>query len=186
MAQKLHTSPVAVAYAQSILDLANEQKQVEPIGLELATLRQIVDENPSFRDVLANPGISTDDRAKLLSNIFRGKISTLLFNTIGVLNRKGRLGLLPEIAVAYSDLLDKQLGKVEVDLRVAQKLEPAQLEAARRSISAALGKDAVLHQYVDESVIGGVVLRVGDKLIDASVRHQLASMRKQLMASAPK
>src|SRR5262245_44151867 len=117
-----HASPTALAYAQSVLDLANEQKQAEPIGQELEALRQIVDENPSFREVLTNPAISTGEREQLLAKIFKGKVSPLIFNTLGVLNEKNRLGLISQIAQGYGDLLDEQLGKVEVDLTVAQKL----------------------------------------------------------------
>ena len=181
-----HASPAAMAYAQSLLDLANERKQAEPIAQELAGLRKIVDENPTFREILSNPAISTDARAGLLNKAFRHNVSELLFNTLGVLNQKNRLGLISQIARAYDDLLDQQLGKVEVDLTVAQKLTAEQLEAARQKVSKALGREAVVHQYVDESVLGGMVLRVGDKLIDASVRYQLQAMKEQLLAAAPK
>jgi F-type H+-transporting ATPase subunit delta len=184
--QSQHASPAALAYAQSVLELANEQKQAEAIGAELATIKQLVDENPSFREVLSNPAISVEERARLLSNLFRGKASPLVFNLLGVLNEKNRLALLPQVAQGYGDLLDEQLGKVEVDITVARKLSPEQLEKARQRISAALGRDAVIHQYVDENVIGGAVLRVGDKLIDASVRYQLQAMKEQLLAAAPK
>jgi F-type H+-transporting ATPase subunit delta len=181
-----HASPTALAYAQSILDLANDQKQAEPIGLELAALRQIVDENPAFREVLTNPAISTNEREQVLERIFKGKIAPLLFNTLGVMNQKNRLGLISQIAQGYSDLLDEQLGKVEVDLTVAQKLSPEQLEQARQQISHTLGRDAVVHQYVDDGVLGGMIVRVGDKLIDASVRYQLQAMKAQMLAAAPK
>ena len=184
--QQQHASPTALAYSQSILDLANDQKQAEAIGQELAALRQIVDENPSFREVLTNPAISTGEREKLLERIFKGKVSTLLFNTLGVMNEKNRLGLISQIAQGYSDLLDDQLGKVEVDLTVAQKLSPEQLEQARQQISHTLGRDAVVHQYVDDGVLGGMIVRVGDKLIDASVRYQLQAMKEQMLAAAPK
>jgi F-type H+-transporting ATPase subunit delta len=184
--QPTHASVAALTYAQSLLELANEQKQAESIGQELAALRQLVDENPSFREVLTNPAISIEERSKLLSNLFRGKASPLVFNTLGVLNEKNRLGLVSQIAQGYDDLLDEQLGKVEVDITVARKLSPEQLENARRQIGAALKRDAVIHQYVDENVIGGAVLRVGDKLIDASVRYQLHAMKEQLLAAAPK
>jgi F-type H+-transporting ATPase subunit delta len=181
-----HASPLAVSYAQSVLDLANEKGQAEAVGEELTALKQIVDENPSFREVLTNPSISHEDRSQLLDRIFRNKISPLLFNTLGVLNQHGRLGLLDQMASAYDELIDEQLGKVEVDLTVAQRLTPDQLDQARQRISAAIGRDAVLHQYVDENIIGGVVIRVGDKLIDASVKQQLAAIRQQLLAAAPK
>ena len=184
--QQQHASPAAVTYAQSVLELANEQKQAEPIGQELASLKQMLDENPQVREIFTNPAISAEEREQLINRAFRGNISPLLFNTIGVLNAHNRLGLLAQIAQAYDDLLDQQLGKVEVDLTVAQKLDADQLDKARRQISQALGRDAVVHQYVDDSIIGGMIVRVGDKLIDASVRYQLAAMKKQLLESAPK
>ena len=184
--EQQHPSPSAVAYAQSVLELANEQKQPEPIGQELASLRQLLDENPQVREVFTNPAVSAEDRQGLIEKAFRGNISPLLYNTIGVLNTHDRLGLLSQIAQAYSDLLDEQLGKIEVDLTVALKLDNDQLEAARKQISQTLGRDAVVHQYVDERIIGGSIIRVGDKLIDASVRYQLAAMKKQLLESAPK
>ena len=184
--QQQHASPTAITYAQSILELANDQKQAEPIGQELASLKQILDENPAIREIFTNPSISGDERQQVLERAFRGNISPLLYNTMGVLNSHNRLGLLGQIAQAYDDLLDQQLGKIEVDLTVAQKLDADQLETARRQISQALGRDAVVHQYVDDNIIGGMIVRVGDKLIDASVRYQLAAMKKQLLESAPK
>ena len=181
-----HASPAALAYAQSLLELANERKQAEPIGQELAAVRQLVEENPSFAEILTNPSVSIDERARLLDKVFRHKASDLVFNTLGVLNRKNRLRLIAQISRGYDDLLDEQLGKVEVDLTVAQKLTPEQLEQARQRVGKALGREAVVHQYVDPDVLGGVVLRVGDKLIDASVRYQLKALKEQLLAAAPK
>ena len=185
-AEPQHASLTAFTYAQSILDLANEQQQAEPIGQELASLKQILDENPSIREVFTSPAIGADEREQLLERVFRNNLAPLLFNTLGVLNAHNRLGLISQIAQAYDELLDKQLGKVEVDLTVAQRLDADQLERARQQVSQALGRDAIVHQYVDENIIGGMIIRVGDKLIDASVRYQLASMRKQLLESAPK
>ena len=185
-AQPQQASLTAFTYAQSILELANEQQQAEPIGQELAALRQIIDENPAVSEVFTNPAISAEERDQLLQRVFKGKIAPLLFNTLGVLNQHDRLGLISQIAHAYEDLLEKQLGKVEVDLTVAQKLDANQLDQAKRRISQALGRDAIVHQYVDDSIVGGMILRVGDKLIDSSVRYQLAAMKKQLLESAPK
>jgi F-type H+-transporting ATPase subunit delta len=180
-----HKSAFAVAYASSLLELANEKQQAEPIGQELREIRQIVAENRTFALFLADPGISETERGNVIGRVFGGgRVSPLMQNFLGVLNRKGRLGALVEIADAYDDLLDEQLGKIEVDVTVAQKLTPEQLEEVRRRVSAALKKDAVVHQYVDDSIIGGLVIRVQDKLLDASVRTQLAAMKQRLIAGA--
>jgi F-type H+-transporting ATPase subunit delta len=184
--EQQHPSLTAVTYAQSVLELANEQGQAEPIGQELAGLKQVLDENPEIREVFTTPAIGADERGQLIERAFKSNVSPLLYNTLGVLNAHNRLGLLGQIAQAYDDLLDQQLGKVEVDLTVAQRLDADQLERARQRISQALGRDAVIHQYVDENIIGGTIIRVGDRLIDASVRAQLAAMRKRLLESAPK
>ena len=184
--KSLRPSPLASAYAQSMLQLANEKKEAEQLGQQLADVRKIVEENPSARQMFINPAVSVEERAKVLNNVFRNNVSPLVFNLLGVMNQHGRLGMIPQVSEAYDDLLDQQLGKVEVDLIVTQKLAGNDLENAKQKITKALGRDAVIHQYVDESILGGMVIRVGDKLIDASVRNQLETMRQQLLAAAPK
>ncbi len=183
--QTTHHTPTVLAYAQSLLELAGEQNVTDSINQELRQLQEVIEHNPVFAAYLADPGISHEDRSRVLKEVFAGKVSPLMWNFLGVLNEKRRLKHLPEIAAAYDDLLDEQLGKIEADVTVAQRLSPEQLEQVRQSVSTALKKDAVVHQYVDESIIGGLVLRVQDRLIDASVRSQLQALRRQLLANRP-
>lgn len=180
--QTTHHTPTTLAYAQSLLDLAGEQASPEGIGEELGQIAEIIEQQPTFAAYLADPGISNDERAKVLKDTFAGKVSPLMWNFLGVLNLKRRLKDIPAIAAAFDDLLDEKLGKIEVDVTVAQKLSADQLEQVRQRVSQALKKDAVVHQYVDESIIGGLLLRVQDKLIDASVKSQLNAMREQLLS----
>jgi F-type H+-transporting ATPase subunit delta len=175
------TSPVAIAYARSLLELAEERKQMEQADEELRVLREVVEANPTFRAFLRDPAIGEQERADTIKRVFGGKLSPLVMNFLGVVNAHGRLGMIEEIARAYDELLDERLGKIEVDVTVAQRLGPDQLEQVRRSVSSALKKDAVVHQYVDESIIGGIVLRVQDRLIDASVRAQLEGMKRRML-----
>ena len=181
MAKTTHNSPLALAYAQALLELAQQSNQVEPIGQELAQLREVVEQNKTFGLFLADPGISEAEHGETLKRIFGGKLNPLLMNFIGVLNQKGRLKSIVQISAAYDDLLDELLGKIEVDVTVAQRLTDAQLDEVRRKVSDALKKEAVVHQYVDDRIIGGLVLRVEDRLIDGSVKAQLDAMRRQLL-----
>ena len=186
MAKTTHNSPLSLAYAGSLLELATEQNQADAIGQELASIQEILQQNKSFRLYLLDPGISNDERGQTIKRIFGDSIPPLLRNFLGVLNEKNRLGTLGEIADAYHTMLDERSGKIEVDVTVASRLSAEQLEEVRQRVSTALKKDAVVHQYVDESIIGGLVIRVQDKLIDASVKSQLASMKEQLLANSRK
>ncbi len=180
-----HQSPAAIAYAKAMLDLANDSKSAASVGQELRDLRQIIDTNLTFAQILADPSISVGEREKLLRSIFSGKASPLVLNFLLLLNKKGRLKMLAAIGGAYDDLLDEQQGLAEVDITVAQSLNAKQLESVRQKISDSLKREAVVHQYVDPSIIGGLVLRVQDQLIDGSVRAQLAAMRQRLLAARP-
>jgi F-type H+-transporting ATPase subunit delta len=177
-------SPTAVSYARALLELAGDQAAAT--GDEVAALDGILEQNATFAAFLADPGIGAGERTAVLGRIFSGKVSPLLWNFLRVLNTHGRLGLLRQIAGAYHEMLDERLGKVEVDLTVAKPLTDEQTAAARQKISAALRKDAVVHTYVDDAIIGGVIVRVQDKLLDASVRYQLQAMKEQLLAKIPK
>jgi F-type H+-transporting ATPase subunit delta len=181
-----HFSPAAMSYARSLLDLANEKKQAEALGQELRQIKEILDQNPGFQEILANPSIGVEERERLLERIFRNNVSPLVFSTLGVMNQHGRLGFLPQMAGAYDAMLGEQLGKVEVDLTVVNKLTGEQLNRARELLSAALKREVVIHEYENPDILGGIVVRVGDKLIDASVKYQLSAIREQLMAAAPK
>jgi F-type H+-transporting ATPase subunit delta len=155
-------------------------------GYSLRDLRQILDTLPDLRTILADPAISRADRGKVLANGFGGRVSPLVMNFLNVVNEKGRLGELTSMASAYDDLLDAQFGKVEVDVTVAQRLDAEQLEGVRQRVSNALRKDAVVHQYVDESIIGGIILRVQDQLIDGSVRTQLKQIKERILSGRPR
>ena len=179
-------APVVARYARALLQLANERKEAEAVRGDLNALAEVFKANPKLAVLLADPAVSEASRGSLLQRVFGGRLSPTLMNFLGVLNAKGRLGLLPDMIEAYDDLLEEQLGNVEVDVTVAQRLDAEQLEQVRQRVSQALGRTAVVHQYVDESIIGGLVLRVQDKLIDASVRFQLDQMRRRLLEAVPK
>jgi F-type H+-transporting ATPase subunit delta len=181
-----HTSPLATAYARSLLELGNEQNQAEPIGQELVDLEKVLESDSTFETFLSSPAIGEVERGQVIEKVFRGRVSPLLANFLGVLNRKGRLALLRQIAAAYQELLEDQMGLIEVDVISAQRLTAEQLEEVRKKVSAALKREAVVHQYVDESIIGGLLIRVEDKLLDASVKAQLRAIRRQLLAARPR
>jgi F-type H+-transporting ATPase subunit delta len=187
MAKASPNEALVSRYAKALLQLATKHKQADGVRDELKGLGEVLQASPTFKALIADPAISEGVRQTLLSKTFGGgRLSPVMMNFLGLLNSKSRLNLLPEIIDAYQDLLEEQRGIIEVDVTTATRLTPEQLETVRERVSAALQRTAVVHQYVDESIIGGLVLRVQDKLIDASVRNQLEMMRRQLLQATPK
>ena len=179
-----HHDTIDLTYARSLLELANEGNETEAVANEVGTLGTLLDENPMFAKFLRDAGISEDERGGVIDKTFGDKLQPLVGKFVRLLNQRGRIGRLPQIVAAFEYLLDEQLGKVEVDVTVAEKLGDDELERVRQKVSEALKKDAVVHQYVDTDIIGGMILRVGDKVVDASVRRQLAAMREKLLRGA--
>ena len=187
MAQNSHIgSTAAGSYARALLDLANAEGRAQEIGQEMAQIREVLDAEPAFEQMIANPAVGGDELQPLLSRAFEGKVTPLTWNFIRLLAAKHRLGDFRRIEQALDELLDQQFGKVEVDVTVAERLDDAALDEVRRAVGEALKRDAVVHQYVDESIIGGLVIRVQDKLIDTSVRAQLHALKQQMLAARPR
>ncbi len=181
-----HHSTTAVIYAQSLLELAEAQGQTDAIGADLSSIASAVKGDAGLKLFTVDPSVSTGQRAALLKRAFDGKVAPLLVNFLGVLNAKGRLNTLSEVAEAYQYLLDKKRNKIEVDVTVAHQLTMDQMNMIQQKVSTALGKTATVTAHVDESIIGGLMLRVEDKLIDASVKYQLEAIKQNFLAARPK
>ena len=178
---------VARVYAQSLMELADaaggDDKIVETGG-ELGTIAEIIRDDAEFAEFLRSPIVDTEKRAEALRRIFEGRVSDLVLRFMLVLNGKSRLGEFTAMNAAYDQLVNERMGRVEVDvMTVDGSLAPDQLTLLGEKVKAKLGQEPVFHQYADESLIGGLVLRVGDQLIDGSVRGQLRRMREELLAS---
>ncbi|MGF1634095.1 MAG: ATP synthase F1 subunit delta [Phycisphaerae bacterium] len=174
-------STLAVSYARALLELADERGITEPIAQDVAGLKQLLEENPAFGQYLADPGVQQEERTNMLRTTFAGKAEPLTMHFLEMLTAKGRLGILRDISESFEALLDERLGKVEVDVTVAKRLEADELEMVRGRLAGIVGKDVVIHQYVDETIIGGMIVRFGDQILDASVQAQLEAMRRKLL-----
>ena len=183
MAMNHSYSPAAGAYAQALIELAGDLAEAEDLGQNLDALARLVKSEEMVRLFFADPSITPEDRALVIQKTLSTRSSELFVNFVGVLNKKNRLSLLGEIASAYRDMLDRKNNVVRVQVTVAQKLDQADLASVQQRISAALGKTAAIEEKIDEGIIGGLVIRVDDKIIDGSVKAQLETMREQLLAA---
>ncbi len=176
---------VARVYAQSLLELAEAaggEEKIAETGEQLQALLEIVRAEPAFAEFLRSPIVKRSSRSESLKRVLDGQVSDLLLRFILVLNDKGRLGRLSDIAAAFDEMLNERFGRIEVDVfTVEGRLDDAQMSLLADKVRSRLGKEPVFHQYSDPSLLGGLVLRVGDQLIDGSVRGRLRGLRESLM-----
>ncbi|MEX0746336.1 MAG: ATP synthase F1 subunit delta [Phycisphaeraceae bacterium] len=183
MSQTITKSTDAVdrAYAQALFEMGETQSALDALAEEVDDLGTLIADQPDLRRLLAGRTLAAAERAAMIERLFKGNVSELLYRFLQVVNRKGRLSSLPGITQAFSDLLAEKRGIVEVDAFVADRLDEAQAREVAATIGQHLNKEIVLHQYVDPSLIGGIKLRLGDKIIDGSVATQLRLLRQKMI-----
>lgn len=174
---------LAQTYARSLFELANSaggRARVEESQAELEEVLELARQDRRFNEFLASRILGSEDRSASLTRIFQGRISDLTLRFLLVLNHKGRLSHLPAIAAAYDGQVQKTFGRIEVDVFTAAPMSPDDLRGVRERLGRALGKEVVVHPYIDGAMIGGVKFRIGDQLIDGSVATRLRKLRDQL------
>ncbi|RMD60528.1 MAG: ATP synthase F1 subunit delta, partial [Planctomycetota bacterium] len=177
-----HVDALARTYAQALFDAAQEttgREGVESVAGELDELLELARQNKALGEFLRSRIIPAAKRADSLRRIFQDAISELTLRFLLILNEKDRLAHLESIAQAYDQIVQERFGRVEVDVVTASLVDRAQLDAVAARLREALGKEPVLHHYVDESMLGGLKLQIGDQLIDASVATQLRRIRER-------
>jgi len=171
-------------YAEAMLDLAEERGQSDALLEELKDLTGSLDQSPKLEHFLASPLVDEEGRARVIEDLFRGRASDLLVDSLQVINRKGRLGQIRAIAEAYRRAHRDLRGWVDVQVRTAVPLTDALRTRLADSIAAFSGKKPSLTEKVDPSLIGGMVVEVGGKKIDASVASRLRDLSEALQARA--
>jgi F-type H+-transporting ATPase subunit delta len=175
---------LANIYSRAMLELAKTQDAAESLGEELRDLVQFLNDKPEVDSFFSSPMVDADRRSEVIEKVLRGSASDLLVNALQVINRKGRLPILRSIAHAYELALEDHRGRVLVEVQTAVPLSEEQRTALQAAVSSYAGKEADLVEQVDESLIGGLVLRIGDQKIDWSVVKRLQQVAERLRTRA--
>ncbi len=183
MAKSNADNATLTSYAQALLELAESRDLLTQTAEDVAGINHVIAENPTFAHYVGDPSVSQSERDQLIDRVFGDRTSTLLVSYLKLLNSKHRLNDFPGIAAAFKTLLDKRSGNVDVEVIVAHPLEPQMLDEVRQQLGAKMGKNVNVSQHIDESLIGGVILKIGDSLIDGSVKNQLETLKKRLVAA---
>lgn len=183
MAEINHT--VSKRYAKALIELAQEEGALDAVASDLSNFKAALDHPDSeLLAALCNPGFSLDERKGVLDAVFTLlKSRPVTRNLISLLLDKGRIALAPSITSAFLALADEQAGRVRVKVSAASPID-SQLETEIKAIlEKSTGKTVTLDITIDPALIGGLVVRVGSKVYDASIKNKLERMREHLLSA---
>jgi len=173
------TTGVAGRYASALFELADEAKSLDQVAADLTTFRRLIAESLDLKRLIANPVIGRPAQSKaLLAVLEAAGITGLTRNFIGAVTANGRARELPAMAGAFLAELARRRGETTAQVTSAVPLSPAQLEQLTQSLRAVLGGAKVsIDAHVEPEVLGGLVVKVGSRLFDSSIRSKLARLQ---------
>ena len=180
MARRRTTS--ARRFAEAAFELATASRSHDTWARDMDLAARLLGDERVSR-VLDNPSIPLRDREELVARLLARRVAPSVANLLRLLARRGRTAQLPAISREFHRLLNDERGIVEAVVTSARPLESDDRDAVRKKVEAMTGETVELQDEVDESLIGGLTVRIGDRLLDASIRGRLERLRQQLIAS---
>jgi F-type H+-transporting ATPase subunit delta len=180
--ESLHVGQV---YAKALMATAQAEGKVDVIVDQLESLvKDVLSKQPALSAAFVNPKISVESSVDLLDRVFGRAMDPTLLKSLKVMARRRRLGMIASIQQAASRMRDEAQGRLQVQVTTAQALDASALNSLREKLKGMLNADVSLTNKVDPSVIGGLLVRIGDTVFDGSVDGQLNQMKKATLAKA--
>lgn len=169
-------------YAQAVFQLAIEENELDRWRADLETISSLI-KRPELLSILENPIIPLGEKRRILRDVAPA-LAPLALNLASLLIVKGRLAIADQIAAEYGKMVDAHRGVERAEVITAVPLDEADKDKIRERLAALTNKEIILSPRVDPSIIGGLVARIGDKLLDGSTRSNLLTLKKRLSGEA--
>ena len=178
MADDSKLSNVGSRYAQALFDLASETKQVAAVEADLKSLKTALKDSHDLRVLVGSPAFGAEDKGKgLVAIAVKAKFNMTTVKFLGLLATNGRASSLASVITGYEALSAKARGAVSAQVTTAVELSPAQAKGVAAALRQALGKDPEIETRVDPAILGGLKVKVGSKLFDASLKSRLDQLK---------
>ena len=172
---------IAGRYATAVFDLAREGGEIASIEADVEALQAVLDESADLRALIASPVVTRDEQGRAIGALAgRMALTQTMQNTLSLMAQKRRLFVLPQLLAALSARIAEEKGEVTAEVSAPKALTKAQSEKLAKTLSANFGKNVKIRASVDEELIGGLVIRVGSKMIDTSIRSRLAALQNSM------
>ena len=171
---------IAMIYAEALFELGHHRQESKKLHLDLKLMAQTVLEHRDLRVFLDSPAINRQQKEESILRIFDGRVGKLTCDFLKVLAGKDRLNLIRQIQNSYEELEDAKAGRIKGTLTTAVELSDNEQSRLGEQVGRALRKDVILQTRVDPAIIGGMVLKVEDTLMDASIKGSLEQFSQKL------
>jgi F-type H+-transporting ATPase subunit delta len=169
-------------YAQAIFELALENGEADKWAEDLALVAEVF-QDAQFGALLKHADVPAAEKLRATGAVLAG-VSPLIRNMVDLLVSKGMVDAIPDAYAAYTELLDQHLGRQRVEVTSAVQMVDAEIERVTSFVAQLVRREVVVTTRVDESILGGVVIQIGDRLLDGSTQARLNSLREQLHSDA--
>lgn len=174
-------SGVTSRYASALFDLANSEKKIPAVEKDLGRFDALLKGSDALKRLVVSPVFSADDQSNAIDAILtKAKITGLVGNFIRVVARNRRLFAMQDMLFAYRKLAAEHRGEVTADVTVAEKLSAEQTKELQAALKSVVGKEVALNATVDPSILGGMIVKVGSRQIDTSLKTRLSSLKLAL------
>ncbi len=177
----MRETTVARTYAEALLEFAVEENDVDRYSRRLNEIADLIETQPEFRRFLETPGVQSAEKNRVLQDVFKKLVPDHFLKFLFVVIEKRRQRLLPAIADEFALLVDEHFGRMRVQVTVASELESTLQKRLKKRLDEMLGKDALPHYSIDPRIIGGAIFRIGDRVMDGSMRRRLQLLRRRLL-----
>lgn len=179
----MNESTIGRNYAEALLALARKNGDTEVWGELLNGIANAMREDHTLRTFLESPKLSASHKIEILEKALGRKVPRLFLRYIDTVIRKRRQMLIPEIATEYQGLLDEAENRLHANVTVARATSDPERDALARQLSRLFGKRVVPHINENPAILGGLIVRVGDTVMDGSVRKRLAVLKQRMLAT---
>lgn len=172
---------IAARYATAVFELVNEAKGLKALETDVAALAAALKVSADLRALVGSPIYSREEQTGAIGALAKKMgVSATLSNTLALMGQNRRLFVLPQLLSALEAMIAEEKGEVTAEVTAAAALTKAQADKLAKSLSASVGKTVKLNTTVDDSLIGGLIVKVGSKMIDTSIRSKLASLQNSM------
>jgi len=177
------TSEVAKVYAGALLEIAHEKNAISKIEEELSFLAELLKNDHDLMRYFSAPGITKESKKQFVDKVFGSELSELMVNFLKVLIDNGRQHDIPDISVAFSELLDIVNNRQKITLVSSVKLDLDIINRIKKGLEDRFNKNIIVEEVIDPTILGGIIVQVDDLIIDASLKNDLLKLREKLLQS---